>query len=289
MTRYLGTGEIRVIGKTFAVEGKRADGSEFPVEISLAESGVDERTITAIIRDLTERDAAERALRELAVTKERQRLLDRMIVTIEAERRSFAADLDNGPVHHLFAVMLQLGALNKDFAGGDPDAARRLEEVEAALREQVDVLHSMMARLVPTVLESHGLGSALQALAKEYERANQMVVTTEFADPPRLPRAAEISLYRIAQEALANAAIHGQASNAALSLKAREGHVFLGITDDGEGFDTAHVLNRVGVEHFGLDVMRERAEMVGGRLSLESTPGAGTTVTASIPMLLGQG
>ncbi len=140
LARFLGTGEMRLIGRTIAVEGLRADGTEFPVEISLSESSTKrDRVFTAIIRDLTERDAAERALRELAVAKERQRLLDRTVGAVEGERKRLAGELHDGPIQHLAAISMRLHGLGASFDPGDAAARERLSAIDGFVPDMAEM------------------------------------------------------------------------------------------------------------------------------------------------------
>lgn len=96
--------------------------------------------------------------------------------------------------------------------------------------------------------------------------------------PDRLPEDHEIVLYRVAQEALTNVARHARASSARVELTETAETVVLEVHDDGVGFDPAAEEQQGGLDHFGLAGMRERVEMVGGHLSVDSAPGQGTTV-----------
>jgi two-component system, NarL family, sensor kinase len=98
---------------------------------------------------------------------------------------------------------------------------------------------------------------------------------------PPLPPAVELGLYRIAQEALQNALRHADASHIVLRLEAPPGRVRLTVQDDGRGFDTS---GDGSAGRFGLVGMRERARLLGGGFQIESSPGAGTRITADIPL-----
>jgi signal transduction histidine kinase len=108
-----------------------------------------------------------------------------------------------------------------------------------------------------------------------------------YAAVNQLPIGQSAVLYRVALEALNNVAIHAQASAVAVEIKKLPGWICLTITDDGKSFDVKRVLRTKGNGRLGLLGMRERLQMVGGKFSVKSTPGHGTTVTARIPVSTG--
>jgi signal transduction histidine kinase len=129
-----------------------------------------------------------------------------------------------------------------------------------------------------------GLEEALERLVAEVARANPFVVDIQVTGPrqPRLPEATEVALYRIAQEALANVARHASPRSVSVLIQ-RSAHVLrLVIEDDGRGFD---VLQIQSGERLGLPGMRERAHLVGGAMTVESSPGRGTTICVTIAIL----
>lgn len=288
LARYVAGGEPLVIGKMSALEGIRSDGKEFPIELSVSTAMFgDEQVVTAIIRDLTEQDDAARAIRELSVAKERQRLLDRMVDAVETERKSFAAELHDGPIQHLAAISLRLHTARKALESVSDGSIVQLAELEESLSREISQLRSLMSHLVPTALENYGLVMALRDLGIDLQRNSDLAVTVEIEDLDRLSIAAETALYRIAQEAVGNAVRHASAKSLTLSLSERHERVTLLISDDGHGFDAEADLYRDASEHFGLSIMRERAQMVGGRYEIESFPSRGTAITVSIPRRLG--
>jgi signal transduction histidine kinase len=100
----------------------------------------------------------------------------------------------------------------------------------------------------------------------------------------RLPPLLEITLYRIAQEALVNAARHGDPATVSVVLERRDGHVILIVEDDGKGFELARIMDSELGQKLGLFGMQERVSLVGGTLTIESSPGQGTSVFAEAPI-----
>jgi signal transduction histidine kinase len=140
-------------------------------------------------------------------------------------------------------------------------------------------MRSMLLELRPAALEEAKLDSLLRQLAEAVTGRARLAVALSIAEPPSLPRDVQIALYRIAQEALNNAARHARAARVDLELRARSQGLELRVADDGRGFDAA----RVSSEHLGLRIMRERADAIGALLTIESERERGTAVTVTWP------
>ena len=131
------------------------------------------------------------------------------------------------------------------------------------------------------MLDDLGLAGGLASLAGTLP---DLSVTLDLADD-RLPEHVEVALYRIAQEALQNVVKHARASSARLSFSVGHGNARLEVSDDGIGFDSAAQVHPTDAgSGYGMHSMAERAELVGGRLTVHSRPGSGTTVFATVPM-----
>ena len=140
-----------------------------------------------------------------------------------------------------------------------------------------------MAELRPPGLDELGLLAALTEHARRLAGVSGFLITVRGAgEMPRLPPATEITLFRIAQEALINVAKHARASAAAIALEADAERVILTVSDNGSGFDPAARFTEA-IPHLGMASMRERAEAIGGQLRVESTPGGGTRVIVEAP------
>jgi signal transduction histidine kinase len=203
----------------------------------------------------------------------------------EDERRRLARDLHDGPAQTLaaalFGVDLAVGALDRA-----PATAR--EELLAArglVRDALDDVRALMAGLRPRLLEERGLVVALNALAAmpPLWGTEVSVETQGIAADERLPAEVELALFRIAQEAVSNSRRHGAASRVRVSLAVRRGVAELLVGDDGRGFlcEPGFLWSSRGE---GVPGMRERAELLGGTLRVESAPGAGTRVTLALPL-----
>jgi signal transduction histidine kinase len=135
-----------------------------------------------------------------------------------------------------------------------------------------------MSELRPAVLDEQGLEAALLSQARAFEETSGVARDIRSGLETRLAPELETVLYRVTQESLTNIGKHARASRVTVSLATENGGVRLRIHDDGVGFDPLAARELVSDGHFGLAGMRERVEMVGGRMVVDSVPGEGTTV-----------
>lgn len=215
------------------------------------------------------------------VARERahENFVEQVIQAQEIERRRLAGDIHDGISQRLVTLSYRLDA-----------AARAVEpqtvaEQLAAARELVALTlqeaRAAISGLRPPVLDDLGLSGGLASLARSSPR---IPIDVDLAET-RVPDHIELALYRIAQECLQNVVKHAEAERARLTFAVDDGVARLEIVDDGKGFDTfEHPLGSDEMGGYGLLSMAERAEIVGGRLHIRSRPGAGTTVTATIPL-----
>ena len=220
---------------------------------------------------------------ELTLQAERKRVMQRVLRATEEERTRFAADLHDGPVQRLTALRYGLARVSARVGRGDAGGASALlDELEEELAEEIGGLRRFMAELRPPVLDQHGLQEALRNQARAFEQSSGVACTVDATIDDQLPPELETVLYRVVQESLNNAAKHARASQVSVGLAADDGVVRLAVRDDGAGFDPALARRLVQEGHFGLAGMRERVEMVGGRLRIDSAPGHGTTVAVEL-------
>ncbi|OBK65641.1 GAF domain-containing sensor histidine kinase [Mycolicibacterium fortuitum] len=215
------------------------------------------------------------------VARERahENFVEQVIEAQELERRRLAGDIHDGISQRLVTLSYRLDAAARAV---EPDA---VAEQLAAARELVALTlqeaRAAISGLRPPVLDDLGLSGGLASLARSIPR---IPIDVDLAET-RVPDHIELALYRIAQECLQNVIKHAEADRARLTFSVDDGVARLEIVDDGMGFDTfEHPLGSDEMGGYGLLSMAERAEIVGGRLHIRSRPGAGTTVTASIPL-----
>ena len=199
------------------------------------------------------------------------------------ERRALHAELHDQVGANLSALRLELDVAASLLSRNDaPSAERHLGGAREVAAETMSMTRDLMAGLRPPALDDFGLLAALRTLAEsQSSRLNLQIDVAGDDVTPRPGRLVESSLFRIAHEAVMNAARHASATRVAVALAERDGRVILTVRDDGIGFD----LDAPGTDpdHWGLRSMRERARAIGGVLHVETAPGAGTRVTAEVP------
>ena len=205
--------------------------------------------------------------------------LRRVVEAQELERRRLARELHDETGQALTSILLGLKGLEEklDDAGARASAAELRELVVATLQD----VRRLAVELRPSALDDFGLVAALERLTASISEQTGIKIDFEPAlTTERLPEEVETALYRIVQESLTNVVKHAQARNVSVLLTHREDAVKAIIEDDGRGFDP---VERAG-EGFGLGGMSERLALLGGRLEIESSGEAGTTIAAEVPL-----
>lgn len=265
--RYLDTGEARIVGIGREVIGQRADGTTFPMELAVSEVIMGgQRLFTGLIHDVSERRALEQEV--LRVSDE--------------ERRRIGQDLHDGLGQMLSGIALIASGLARKLKTTAPDVAAEVEEVAGLVREADTYARTLARNLVPVELAQGGLRGAVERLAESSQRLYDLDVRLDLDGAlDTTPSDVALHFYRIAQEAIANAARHGRARRVVVTLHRTDRTVRLTVTDDGIGFDPK-ASDRVGL---GLRTMRHRARLVGASFGVESAPGQGTTIIAEVVRL----
>jgi two-component system, NarL family, sensor histidine kinase UhpB len=195
----------------------------------------------------------------------------------EEERKRLARDLHDEVNQALTAILLRLQAVSQDAPGPVVD---ELAEVRRLVNQAMEELLRLARQLRPTALDDHGLYSAIESQVRRF--STQTGIATDLrtnGEPASLDADREIAVFRVAQEALANVARHARASrvNVELGPLGQTG-VELTVRDNGSGFSSV-----VQSDGLGLNGMAERARLVGGELEIDSSPGAGTSVSLRVP------
>lgn len=196
------------------------------------------------------------------------------LAAMEGERQRIAQELHDEIGQGLTAVLL---SLKRTVDHAPPQMAVELSSVQDITRACLDEVRQVARRLRPGVLDDLGLASALQALVRDFSRVTDISITTSISSRlAAMDSVVELVVYRIAQEALTNAARHAGAVAVDLSLVVGNGQVVLLVTDDGHGINGA-------AEGAGIRGMRERALLIGASLVIEPGPLDGTRVRLTIP------
>ena len=263
--RYLETEEPVLLDKRIEITALRADGTEFPVELTITRIRLGGRpTFTGFVRDITDRKAAEAELRASRA---------RLVETADAERRRIERNLHDGAQQRLVALALRLRRVREDVPP-DAEATRRaLDQVELDLALALEELRELANGIHPAVLVERGLGPALVALAR------RSPTPVEVGDLPerRLPDAIEVAAYYVTAEALTNAAKHSRAATIRLDVREEDDALVIVVVDDGAGGASLALGS-------GLRGLADRVEAAGGRLELDSPAGGGTRLRAALPL-----
>ncbi|WP_172387863.1 GAF domain-containing sensor histidine kinase [Streptomyces sp. MNP-20] len=202
-------------------------------------------------------------------------------LTIAEERSRLAHELHDAVSQKLFSLRLTAQAATA-LIDRDPARAKgELQQVAALAAEAADELRAAVVELRPAALDEDGLVATLRTHVQVLDRAHSATVTFASTGVRALPAAQEEAMLRVAQEALHNALRHAEAQRVGVALERHGTGAVLRVTDDGKGFDP-RATRRAG-RHLGLVSMRDRAGGVGGRLTVASEPGKGTTIEMEVP------
>jgi two-component system, NarL family, sensor histidine kinase UhpB len=208
---------------------------------------------------------------------ERRRSGEMALKAQEEERKRVARDLHDEVNQALTALLLRLEATTQH---APPQLKAELNETKQLANQAMLELLDLARQLRPAALDDHGLAVALASQVREYDRRGPARANFELdRDLKDLPQDVELVIYRVAQEALANAVRHSGAKHVDVELGRVDSRVVLRVVDDGKGFAFADE-----TKGLGLSGMRERAMLVDGRLDVDSRPGRGTIVQLEVPL-----
>jgi PAS domain S-box-containing protein len=229
--------------------------------------------------DVTERVRAEEALQDSA---DRLQHLSRRLLTLqEEERRHLSRELHDEFGQILATITLHLQAA-KNTGGGA--AQPSLDESIALLQRAGTQVRNLALELRPMLLETAGLDATLRWLAEQYQQRTG-IVTQVVGDTIEVPSELAIACFRVTQEAMTNVVRHARARHVWIELSQSEGRLRLMVRDDGTGFDVGRTLEHAAeAGNLGLIGMRERVEILGGQLTIDSQSGHGTCICVSLPV-----
>jgi two-component system sensor histidine kinase UhpB len=226
------------------------------------------RLVATFNRMLNRVETLEDGLRQIAM---------RVTESAEDERRLLAERLREDTAQTLAAALLSLRRAGT--LADDAERTRELVRVRDGLAAAMNGSTDLADGLRPPGLDALGLKGALGALARRAGQEGALAVTVEVSPLPEIPERVELTLYRVAEEALVNAVRHAQADAVAISLAEVDGELVLEVADDGQGFDFRQSL----AQGLGLLWLCERVRALGGRADVDSAPGRGTRVKVSVP------
>jgi len=250
------------------------------VSPEMAEDGWVKRVVT-VARDMTESRQAARQLE--AYSRRLQEMARRMVQAQEAERYEIAGDLHDLLGQNLTALGINLDIVRYELPEStSPQIVTRMVRMKAIVDETIESVRVALKELRPPSLDDYGLVAALHSFANHFTQDRQFSVAVGTRGPEaRMAPEVELALFRIVQEAVANASRHSGANAVRVELESEPGRLRLVVQDDGRGFRT-DVERRAGTRSIGLMLMQERADAIGANLIIESAPGTGTRVAVEM-------
>ena len=207
----------------------------------------------------------------------------RIVQAQEAERNRLAQEIHDGPAQALSNAIFQVEYIERVMDSDPPLAKTELRYLRELLRRELGDVRAFISQLRPPLLDDLGLDGAIVDNAQHMQGLIGVPITTDLTAPvDRISDAQQTVVLRVAQEALQNIRKHAAASLVVVSTRLEGPDWVLEVRDDGRGFDMESVAAR-GRRNFGLQFMRERAELVGARFDVRSRPEGGTVVRLAIP------
>jgi two-component system, NarL family, sensor histidine kinase DegS len=206
-----------------------------------------------------------------------------VIEALDAERARIGREIHDGPAQALANAIFEVDDIERSLTTDPADALQGLRHLRALLRRELSNVREFISELRPPSVDAAGLDVAIRDAVDSLRTASGLAVATDLRAPSdQLDDRARTVVLRVTQEALHNVRKHSAASTVMVSTEMADDHWTLEIRDDGRGFDLGAVAAR-GRRSFGMQVMRERAELIGARFDVRSRPDGGTVVRLEIP------
>ncbi|MCS7070126.1 MAG: GAF domain-containing sensor histidine kinase, partial [Anaerolinea sp.] len=215
---------------------------------------------------------------------------ERLVEVEEDARKKLARDLHDGPTQSISAIAMRINYIQRLYTKSPEKVPDELQKVEEIARKTTKEIRHMLFTLRPLVLETQGISAALQQLAEKVTETHGQAVQVRVGKDVEtaLDRMQQGVIFYIIEEAINNARKHAQASLIQVTLSRQDNVVVVKVADNGRGFDAQRVnVNYDQRGSLGMINMRERAELIEGRLNIESVPGRGTVITVVVPLRAG--
>ena len=207
----------------------------------------------------------------------------RIIRAQEEERRRIARDIHDGPAQNIASLVIKTEIMEKLLKRGSVSIEQELSDIKRHLRAILKEIRSIMYDLRPASLDELGLVLTIKRMSSDISHSKDINIDVQSISYNEINSSQiKLTIYRIIQEALNNIIKHSQAKNVSIKLDIKKNLISGVISDDGTGFDVNGALANKAVS-FGLSSMRERAEIMNGKINIKSQPGKGTRIYFSIP------
>jgi signal transduction histidine kinase len=229
-----------------------------------------------------ERQARLRYAELVESRRDLQQLSTKLVDAQETERRSLSRELHDEVAQALGLLLMDVGQLSNQFSSGEEKRQELVQRIKSVAERAVQTVRNMALLLRPSMLDDLGLLAAVEWYARETSRRGEIEVEVHSENVSEdLGDELKLCVYRIVQEALNNAQRHSHARTARVELTQTNGAIRVKIADEGRGFDPKRTRG------MGLLGMEERVKRLGGALTIESRPGAGTTIRVELPLTRG--
>ncbi len=213
--------------------------------------------------------------------REKEAFIEALVAAQESERERIASEIHDDTIQMLTAISIRMELLREQAC--EPEVSAALDQIIKECAGASERLRTLLFDLRPPALGVGGLAAALRDQLK-LTVGDRLGWVVDDRLTEEIPPAVELALFRIGQEAIANARDHAGASRISVELRDRNGWAEVIVRDDGRGFDVGTAMRTPRPGHLGLTAMHERAEALGGMVQIASQVGRGTTVTARVPM-----
>lgn len=226
----------------------------------------------------------ENTLAELEKRKQvQENLVQKILSAQEDERKRVSHDIHDDLLQPVITAQYQLQIIKELTDNGDVIA--KVDRLMALLDTAVSSTRHLLSDLRPVLLDEMGLKTTIERLLESFGRENQIKVAVQIQELPGLSSTLETIAFRIVQEALVNVKKHAKATELQVGIEARDGFLIISVRDNGQGFEVENVLAGGALsKNIGLEAMKERAQMVEGRLEIKTSPGKGTEIEARLPL-----
>lgn len=266
--------EYRIVHTDGSIRNVWAEAGEL-----LLDKNGNSEILSGIVLDITDRKRIETELRE---SEDKLRLLTQQLISVqEEERRILSRELHDEAGQALSIIKVYLNLLEKDIKNSDKELTDKFNKVKEALSNAHELFRTISISLRPPVLDAIGLVGSIQELCSQISERAGIQIKYEGEKEIKIDDMASIIIYRVVQESINNVLLHSKSKNVNVKIERHGNQLHVSIADDGIGFDPTKEEKSAGL---GIIGMKERMELIGGSLQIESEEGQGSSVIAVYPL-----